>query len=130
MTSNSELIFQRLLELQKVSYEFNLVTRYNKSGYFQAFYTLHPNDLKSHLNQDLGIGGFVIKQFFFLGIRINKDFRFRIKTKLVYSDFPLSKVQKIDDIEDLRTYIKEYIAYTKRNLEKVKLEKIQWDFNE
>ena len=53
-----------------------------------------------------------------------------IKTKLLYGDFPLSKVQKIDDIEDLRTYIKEYIAYTKRNLVNVKLEKIQWDFNE
>ena len=130
MTSNSELIFQRLLELQKVSYEFNLVTRYNKSRDFQAFYTLYPNDLKSHLNQDLSIGRFVIRQFFFLGIRINKDFRFRIKTKLVYGDFPLAKVKIIDNIEDLRTYIKEYIAYTKRNLVNVKLEKIQWDFNE
>ena len=115
MTSNSELIFLRLLELQKVSYEFDLVTRY-KDGHFQAFYTLNTDDLKSYLNQGLGISRYVIKQFFFLGIRINKDFRFRTRTKLVYGDFPLNKVQKIDDIEDLRIYIKEYIDYTKRNL--------------
>lgn len=129
MTSNSELIFLRLLELQKVSYEFDLVTRY-KDGHFQAFYTLNPNDLKIRLSQGSGITRHVFNQYYFLGIRINKDNRFRTRTKLVYGDFPLSKVQKIDDIEDLRTYIKEYIAYTKKHLEDVKLEKIQWDFNE
>lgn len=117
MTSNSELIFLRLLELQKVSYEFNLLTRY-KNGHFQAFYTLNPDDLKLRLNQDLDIVSHVMKQYAFLGIRINKDFRFRVRTKLVYSGFPLSKVQKIDDIEDLRTYVKEYIAYTKKNFSK------------
>ena len=55
-------------------------------------------------------------------INLNKDCRFKITAKIPFhEDFPLSKVKLIDDIEDLRTYIKEYIAYTKRNLIKVKL---------
>lgn len=126
MTSNNELKFLRLLELQKVSYEFNLITRY-KDGHFQAFYTLNPNDLRLCLNQGFNINKHVIKQYYFLGIRINKDFRFRVRIKFAYN-FSLSKVQKIDDIEDLRTYVKEYIAYTKRNLERMKMNNIQEDF--
>ena len=73
---------------------------------------------------------FVMKQWFFLMINLNKDGRFKVTAKLAYNDFPLAKVKIIDDIEDLRTYIKEYIAYTKRNLVNVKLEKVQWDFDD
>lgn len=71
-----------------------------------------------------------MKQWFFFMINLNKDNRFKVTVKLCFGDFPLAKVKIIDDIEDLRTYIKEYIAYTKRNLVNVKLEKIQWDFND
>ena len=39
----------------------------------------------------------------------------------MYADFPLDKVRLIDDIEDLRTYIKEYIAYTNRNRNKLNI---------
>ena len=86
---------------------------------------LHPPAESEH-----NTVSFVMKQWFFFMINLNKDGRFKVTAKLAYNDFPLAKVKIIDDIEDLRTYIKEYIAYTKRNLVNVKLEKVQWDFDD
>ena len=129
MTSREEK-YLRLLELKKVATEFNLVTYFaNKYGMqkYNVYFTLDKDALQKFLNGHNTVS-FVMKQWFFLMINLNKDNRFKITAKIAYSDFPLAKVKIIDDIEDLRTYIKEYIAYTKRNLENVKLEKVQWDF--
>lgn len=132
MTSSEEK-YLRLLELKKVATEFNLVTYFaNKYGMakYNVYYTLDKDALQGFLNGN-NTASFVMKQWFFFMINLNKDNRFKITAKIAYrDDFPLAKVKIIDDIEDLRTYIKEYIAYTKRNLVNVKLEKIQWDFNE
>lgn len=132
MTSSEEK-YLRLLELKKVATEFNLVTylayKYGIETY-NVYYTLNKDALQRFLNRN-NTASFVIKQWFFLMINLNKDCRFKITAKIPFhEDFPLSKVKLIDDIEDLRTYIKEYIAYTKRNLIKVKLEKMNWDFND
>ena len=131
MTSSEEK-YLRLLELKKVATEFNLVTYFaNKYGMakYNVYYTLDKDALQGFLNGNNTVS-FVMKQWFFFMINLNKDNRFKVTAKIVYEDFPLAKVKIIDDIEDLRTYIKEYIAYTKRNLMNVKLEKIQWDFND
>jgi ribosomal protein S24E len=132
MTSREEK-YLRLLELKKVATEFNLVTYFaNKYGMakYNVYFTLDKDALQQYLTGN-NAATFVMKQWFFFMININKDNRFKVTVKLAFGeDFPLAKVKIIDDIEDLRTYIKEYIAYTKRNLEKVKLEKIQWDFND
>lgn len=123
MTSSEEK-YLRLLELKKVATEFNLVTYFaNKYGHqnYNVYYTLDKEALQGFLNGNNTIS-FVMKQWFFLMINLNKDNRFKITAKIPF-DFPLAKVKLIDDIEDLRTYIKEYITYTKRNLIKVKLEK-------
>lgn len=131
MTSREEK-YLRLLELKKVATEFNLVTYFaNKYGMakYNVYYTLDKDALQGFLNGN-NAATFVMKQWFFFMINLNKDNRFKVTAKIVYEDFPLAKVKIIDDIEDLRTYIKEYIAYTKRNLVNVKLEKIQWDFND
>ncbi len=132
MTSSKEK-YLRLLELKKVATEFNLVT-YAKYKYgiekYNVYYTLDKEALQRFLNENNTIS-FVMKQWFFLMINLNKDNRFEITAKIAYrDDFPLEKVKLIDDIEDLKTYIKEYIAYTKRNLVNVKLEKMNWDFND
>lgn len=129
MTSREEK-YLRLLELKKVATEFNLVTYFaNKYGMqkYNVYFTLDKDALQKFLNGHNTVS-FVMKQWFFLMINLNKDGRFKVTVKLAYDDFPLAKVKIIDDIEDLRTYIKEYIAYTKRNLVNVKLEKVQWDF--
>ena len=131
MTSSEEK-YLRLLELKKVATEFNLVTYFaNKYGMekYNLYFTLDKDALQEFLNGH-NTASFVMKQWFFFMINLNKDNRFKVTAKLCFGDFPLAKVKIIDDIEDLRTYIKEYIAYTKRNLVNVKLEKIQWDFNE
>lgn len=131
MTSREEK-YLRMLELKKVATEFNLVTYFaNKYGLqkYNVYFTLDKDALQKFLNGNNTVS-FIMKQWFFLMINLNKDNRFKITAKIAYSDFPLAKVKIIDDIEDLRTYIKEYIAYTKRNLVNVKLEKVQWDFNE
>lgn len=132
MTSREEK-YLRLLELKKVATEFNLVTYFaNKYGMakYNVYFTLDRDALQGFLNGN-NTASFVMKQWFFLMINLNKDNRFKITAKIAYrDDFPLAKVKIIDDIEDLRTYIKEYIAYTKRNLVNVKLEKMNWDFNE
>ncbi len=131
MTSREEK-YLRLLELKKVATEFNLVTYFaNKYGMqkYNVYFTLDKDALQKFLNGNNTVS-FVMKQWFFFMINLNKDNRFKITAKIAYSDFPLAKVKIIDDIEDLRTYIKEYIAYTKRNLENVKLEKVQWDFDD
>lgn len=122
MTSSEEK-YLRLLELKKVATEFNLVTYFaNKYGMgkYNVYYTLDKEALQRFLNGN-NTASFVMKQWFFLIINLNKDNRFKVTAKLAFGDFPLAKVKIIDDIEDLRTYIKEYIAYTKRNLIKVKL---------
>lgn len=122
MTSSEEK-YLRLLELKKVATEFNLVT-YAKYKYgiekYNVYYTLDKEALQRFLNGN-NTASFVMKQWFFLMINLNKDNRFKVTAKLAFGDFPLAKVKLIDDIEDLRTYIKEYISYTKRNLIKVKL---------
>ena len=122
MTSSEEK-YLRLLELKKVATEFNLVT-YAKYKYgiekYNVYYTLDKDVLQGFLNGN-NTASFVMKQWFFFMINLNKDNRFKVTAKLAFGDFPLAKVKLIDDIEDLRTYIKEYIAYTKRNLIKVKL---------
>lgn len=131
MTSSEEK-YIRLLELKKVATEFNLVTYFaNKYGMekYNLYFTLDKEALQRFLTGN-NAATFVIKQWFFFMINLNKDNRFKVTAKIAYEDFPLAKVKIIDNIEDLRTYIKEYIAYTKRNLVNVKLEKIQWDFNE
>lgn len=131
MTSRDEK-YLRLLELKKVATEFNLVTYFaNKYGQqkYNVYFTLDKDALQKFLNGNNTVS-FIMKQWFFLMINLNKDGRFKVTAKLAFNDFPLAKVKIIDDIEDLRTYIKEYIAYTKRNLVNAKLEKIQWDFNE
>lgn len=131
MTSSEEK-YLRLLELKKVATEFNLVTYFaNKYGQqkYNLYFTLDKEALQRFLTGN-NAATFVIKQWFFFMINLNKDNRFKVTAKIAYEDFPLAKVKIIDNIEDLRTYIKEYIAYTKRNLVNVKLEKIQWDFNE
>lgn len=118
MTSREEK-YLRLLELKKVATEFNLVTYFaNKYGMqkYNIYFTLDKEALQKFLNGNNTIS-FIMKQWFFLMINLNKDGRFKVTVKLVFSeDFPLAKVRIIDDIEDLRTYIKEYIAYTQRNL--------------
>lgn len=123
MTSSEEK-YLRLLELKKVATEFNLVTYFeNKYGQqkYNVYYTLDKEALQGFLNGNNTIS-FVVKQWFFLMINLNKDNRFKITAIIAYrDDFPLAKVKLIDDIEDLKTYIKEYIAYTKRNLVNVKL---------
>lgn len=122
MTSSEEK-YLRLLELKKVATEFNLVTYFaNKYGMgkYNVYYTLDKEALQRFLNGNNTIS-FVMKQWFFLMINLNKDNRFKVTAKLAFGDFPLAKVKIIDNIEDLRTYIKEYISYTKRNLIKVKL---------
>lgn len=131
MTSRDEK-YLRLLELKKVATEFNLVTYFaNKYGQqkYNVYFTLDKDALQRFLNGNNTVS-FIMKQWFFLMINLNKDGRFKVTAKLAFNDFPLAKVKIIDDIEDLRTYIKEYIAYTKRNLVNAKLEKIQWDFND
>lgn len=131
MTSREEK-YLRLLELKKVATEFNLVTYFaNKYGQqkYNAYFTLDRDALQGYINGH-NTASFVMKQWFFFMINLNKDNRFKITAKIAFGDFPLAKVKLIDDIEDLRTYIKEYIAYTKRNLVNVKLEKIQWDFDD
>lgn len=131
MTSSEEK-YLRLLELKKVAAEFNLVTYFaNKYGMakYNVYYTLDKDVLQGFLNGN-NTASFVMKQWFFFMINLNKDNRFKVTAKLAFGDFPLAKVKLIDDIEDLRTYIKEYIAYTKRNLVNVKLEKMNWDFND
>lgn len=131
MTSSEEK-YLRLLELKKVATEFNLVTDFaNKYGMgkYNVYYTLDKEALQRFLNGNNTVS-FVMKQWFFLMINLNKDNRFKVTAKLAFGDFPLAKVKLIDDIEDLRTYIKEYITYTKRNLVNVKLEKMNWDFND
>ena len=131
MTSSEEK-YLRLLELKKVATEFNLVTYFaNKYGMakYNVYYILDKDALQGFLNGNNTVS-FVMKQWFFFMINLNKDNRFKVTAKIVYEDFPLAKVKIIDDIEDLRTYIKEYIAYTKRNLVNVKLEKMNWDFND
>lgn len=131
MTSSEEK-YIRLLELKKVATEFNLVEYFaNKYGMekYNLYFTLDKEALQRFLTGN-NAATFVIKQWFFFMINLNKDNRFKVTAKIAYEDFPLAKVKIIDNIEDLRTYIKEYIAYTKRNLVNVKLEKIQWDFNE
>lgn len=131
MTSRDEK-YLRLLELKKVATEFNLVTYFaNKYGQqkYNVYFTLDKDALQKFLNGNNTVS-FIMKQWFFLMINLNKDGRFKVTAKLAFNDFPLAKVKIIDDIEDLRTYIKEYITYTKRNLVNAKLEKVQWDFNE
>lgn len=132
MTSREEK-YLRLLELKKVATEFNLVTYFaNKYGMekYNVYFTLDKDALQQYLTGN-NAATFVMKQWFFFMINLNKDNRFKVTVKLTFGeDFPLAKVKIIDDIEDLRTYIKEYIAYTKRNLVNVKLDKIQWDFND
>ena len=132
MTSSEEK-YIRLLELKKVATEFNLVKYFaNKYGMekYNLYFTLDKEALQRFLTGN-NAATFVMNQWFFLMINLNKDNRFKITAKIAYrDDFPLAKVKIIDNIEDLRTYIKEYIAYTKRNLVNVKLEKIQWDFND
>ncbi|MBO7210599.1 MAG: hypothetical protein J6V44_06300 [Methanobrevibacter sp.] len=131
MTSRDEK-YLRLLELKKVATEFNLVTYFaNKYGQqkYNVYFTLDKDALQRFLNGNNTVS-FIMKQWFFFMINLNKDGRFKVTAKLAFNDFPLAKVKIIDDIEDLRTYIKEYIAYTKRNLVNAKLEKIQWDFND
>ena len=131
MTSREEK-YLRLLELKKVATEFNLVTYFaNKYGMqkYNVYFTLDKDALQKFLNGHNTVS-FVMKQWFFLMINLNKDGRFKVTAKIAYADFPLAKVKIIDDIEDLRTYIKEYIAYTKRNLVNVKLEKVLWDFDD
>ena len=132
MTSSEEK-YLRLLELKKVAAEFNLVTYFaNKYGMakYNVYYTLDKDVLQGFLNGN-NTASFVMKQWFFLMINLNKDNRFKITSKIAYrDDFPLAKVKLIDNIEDLKTYIKEYITYTKRNLVNVKLEKMNWDFND
>lgn len=131
MTSSEEK-YLRLLELKKVAAEFNLVTYFaNKYGMakYNVYYTLDKDVLQGFLNGN-NTASFVMKQWFFFMINLNKDNRFKVTAKLAFGDFPLAKVKLIDDIEDLRTYIKEYITYTKRNLVNVKLEKMNWDFND
>lgn len=132
MTSREEK-YLRLLELKKVATEFNLVTYFaNKYGMkkYNVYFTLDKDALQQYLTGNNAVT-FVMKQWFFFMINLNKDNRFKVTVKLTFGeDFPLAKVKIIDDIEDLRTYIKEYIAYTKRNLVNVKLDKIQWDFND
>ena len=131
MTSSEEK-YLRLLELKKVATEFNLVTYFaNKYGQqkYNVYYTLDKEALQGFLNGN-NTASFVMKQWFFFMINLNKDNRFKVTAKLAFGDFPLAKVKLIDDIEDLRTYIKEYIDYTKRNLVNVKLEKMNWDFND
>ena len=131
MTSSEEK-YLRLLELKKVATEFNLVTYFaNKYGMgkYNVYYTLDKEALQRFLNGN-NTASFVMKQLFFFMINVNKDNRFKVTAKLAFGDFPLAKVKLIDDIEDLRTYIKENITYTKRNLVNVKLEKMNWDFND
>lgn len=131
MTSSEEK-YLRLLELKKVAAEFNLVTYFaNKYGMakYNVYYTLDKDVLQGFLNGN-NTASFVMKQWFFFMINLNKDNRFKVTAKLAFGYFPLAKVKLIDDIEDLRTYIKEYITYTKRNLVNVKLEKMNWDFND
>ena len=131
MTSSEEK-YLRLLELKKVATEFNLVTYFaNKYGQqkYNVYYTLDKEALQGFLNGN-NTASFVMKQWFFFMINLNKDNRFKVTAKLAFGDFPLAKVKLINDIEDLKTYIKEYIAYTKRNLVNVKLEKMNWDFND
>ena len=131
MTSRDEK-YLRLLELKKVATEFNLVTYFaNKYGQQKnnVYFTLDKDSLQNYLNGHNTVS-FIMKQWFFFMINLNKDGRFKVTAKIAYNDFPLAKVKIIDDIEDLRTYIKEYIAYTKRNLVNAKLEKVQWDFND
>lgn len=128
----SEEKYLRLLELKKVATEFNLVTYFaNKYGMekYNLYFTLDKEALQRFLTGN-NAATFVIKQWFFFMINLNKDNRFKVTAKIAYEDFPLAKVKIIDNIEDLRTYIKEYIAYTKRNLVNVKLEKMNWDFND
>ena len=122
MTSREEK-YLRLLELKKVATEFNLVTYFvNKYGMekYNVYFTLDKDSLQGFLNGHNTVS-FVMKQLFFFIINLNKDNRFKVTVKLCFGDFPLAKVKIIDDIEDLRTYIKEYIAYTNRNLVNVKL---------
>lgn len=120
MTSSEEK-YLRLLELKKVATEFNLVTYKYGIEKYNVYYTLDKEALQRFLNGN-NTASFVMKQWFFLMINLNKDCRFKITAKILFrEDFPLVKVKIIDNIEDLRTYIKEYISYTKRNLIKVKL---------
>ena len=84
----------------------------NKYGMakYNVYYTLDKDVLQGFLNGN-NTASFVMKQWFFFMINLNKDNRFKVTAKLAFGDFPLAKVKLIDDIEDLRTYIKEYSLY-------------------
>lgn len=83
MTSSEEK-YLRLLELKKVATEFNLVTYFaNKYGMgkYNVYYTLDKEALQRFLNGN-NTASFVMKQWFFLIINLNKDCRFKITAKI------------------------------------------------
>lgn len=71
---------------------------------------------------------FVFKQWFFLCAYVNHYGEFVARTKTLYPGF--SKKGHFNSIEEVRQYIIDYMKYAKEHLVDMKLEKMNWDFND
>lgn len=71
---------------------------------------------------------FILKQWFFLCVYTDNYGEFIVKSKIVYPGF--NKKEHFNSVAEVRQYIIDYMRYAKEHLVDMKLEKMQWDFDE
>ena len=71
---------------------------------------------------------FIINQWFFLCAYVNHYGEFVVRTKTPYPGFSIK--EHFNSIEEVRQYIIDYMKYAKEHLVDMKLEKMNWDFND
>ena len=71
---------------------------------------------------------FVFKQWFFLSAYVNHNGEFIVREKIPYPGF--NEKEHFNSVEEVRQYIIDYMRYAKEHLVDMKLEKMNWDFND
>lgn len=71
---------------------------------------------------------FVMKQWFFLRAYVNNYGEFIVRAKILYPGF--SRKEHFNSVEEVRQYIIDYMKYSKEHFVDMKLEKMNWDFND
>lgn len=71
---------------------------------------------------------FIMKQWFFLCAYVNNYGEFIVRAKILYPGF--NEKEHFKSFEEVRQYITHYMKYSKEHFVDMKLEKMNWDFND
>lgn len=121
---------QNIIKLQNLATELGLyysgLNTYSDGVGGELVFTYNLAEYKQYaVNNSIK---FVFKQWFFLCAYVNNNGDFIVHEKIIYPVF--SKKEHFSSIEEVRHYIIDYMKYAKEHLVDMKLEKMNWDFND